>query len=77
MAEINIVSIGIAMILLGFLLVFVGTLTGKSDGKVAVGGVIGFIPFGFGNDPQLVKIAIVISAVLAILFIVMALRGFL
>lgn len=76
MAEINIASIGIAMILLGFFLVFVGSLTGKGDSKVAVGGIIGFIPFGFGNDPQLVKIAIIISAVLAIIFILAALKVF-
>lgn len=76
MAEANLVTIGIIMILLGFLLVFVGALTGK-DAKVAVGGIIGFLPFGFGNDPQLVKIAIIISAVLAVLFIVMALKGIL
>ena len=74
MAEINFVNIGIIMILLGFLLVFAGALTGKTEGKVAVGGVIGFIPFGFGNDPQLVKIAVIISGALAILFILMALK---
>ncbi len=75
MPETNLVSIGIIMIFLGFLLVFIGALTGKTDAKVGVGGIIGFIPIGFGNDPQLVKIAIIISAVLAILFIIMALKG--
>lgn len=75
MAEINIAAIGIVMILLGFMLVFVGALTGKGDSKVAVGGVIGFIPFGFGNDPQLVKIAVIISGVLALLFIIIAIKG--
>lgn len=77
MPEANLVSIGIILIFLGFLLIFVGTLTGKTDAKVGVGGIIGFLPFGFGNDPQIVKLAIIISAVLAILFIVLALKGML
>jgi len=74
MPEANLIAVGIILIFLGFLLVFIGALTSK-DAKVGVGGIIGFLPFGFGNDPQLVKLAIIISAVLAILFIVLALKG--
>jgi len=76
MPELNLAMIGFVIILIGFALVFIGSMTGAKDSKVAVGGVIGFVPFGFGNDPQLVKISIIISAVLAIVFIVLALRGF-
>ena len=74
MPEINLVSVGIVLIFLGFLAVMIGSLI-KGEGKFAVGGIIGFIPFGFGNDPQLVKIAIIISAVFAIVFIAIALKG--
>jgi len=76
MAEINLAIIGFVIILIGFALVFIGSMTGSKDSKVAVGGIIGFVPFGFGNDPQLVKISIIISAVLAIIFIVLVLKGF-
>ena len=75
MAEINLVPIGIAIIVIGFLIVIIGSL-GSKDVKVGVGGIIGFIPFGFGNDPQLVKIAVIVSVVMALVFLVMALRGF-
>ena len=77
MAEVNIAMIGFVIILIGFALVFVGSMTGAKNPKVAVGGIIGFVPFGFGNDPQLVKISIIISAALAIVFIVLALKGLL
>ena len=51
MPEINLAMIGFVIILIGFALVFIGYMTGAKDSKVAVGGVIGFAPFGFGNDP--------------------------
>ena len=70
----QLISIGILMIVIGFIIVFFGTffsaLKGKeasSNTKVAVGGFIGFIPFGFGNDKNLVWFATIISVV-SILF---------
>ena len=74
MPEINLAVIGIALIVIGFLLVALSAA--KGDVKVGVGGIIGFIPFGFGNDPQLVKIAMIISAVMALVFLFLILRGF-
>ena len=74
MPEINLAVIGIALIVIGFLLVALSVA--KGDVKVGVGGIIGFIPFGFGNDPQLVKIAMIISAVMALDFLFLILRGF-
>ena len=52
----NLTSIGILIILIGFVLVFLGALTNlnSKDTKIAVGGFIGFIPFGFSNDKRLV-----------------------
>ena len=53
----NVISLGILIILIGFALVFIGALTqvfsGKGDTKIAVGGFVGFIPFGFANDRRL------------------------
>tara|TARA_Y100000310_G_C20699991_1_gene828848 strand:- start:3734 stop:3970 length:237 start_codon:yes stop_codon:yes gene_type:complete len=51
----QLLTIGILVILIGFVMVFIGALSGtqKSETKVAVGGFIGFIPFGFANDSKL------------------------
>ena len=69
----NLTSIGIFIIILGFALVFIGALTGMNnkDTKVAVGGFIGFIPFGFGNDKRMVWALIVLMAIALIFFFAM------
>ena len=71
----NLTSLGIFIILIGFALVFIGALTqaftGKSDTKVAVGGFIGFIPFGFANDKRMMWILIALMAVVLVFFFVM------
>ena len=57
----------------GFAIVVIGSLTGqqKGDTKVAVGGFIGFIPFGFANDKKLMYVLIAITFILAILFFIL------
>ena len=71
----NTISLGILVILIGFALVFIGALTqastGKSDTKVAVGGFIGFIPFGFANDKKMMWVLIALMAVVLVFFFVM------
>ena len=68
----NLVGIGIALITVGFVAVFIGALSSKeSDAKIAVGGFIGFIPFGFGNDKGMVWFVAVISAVILISSIIL------
>lgn len=71
----NLISIGILVILIGFVLVFIGALTslgsGQKDTKVAVGGFIGFIPFGFGNDKRLVWALVVLMGLALIFFFAM------
>tara|TARA_Y100000310_G_scaffold231819_1_gene234531 strand:- start:9631 stop:9882 length:252 start_codon:yes stop_codon:yes gene_type:complete len=71
----NLTSIGILVILIGFALVFIGAMTqsfsGKSDTKVAVGGFIGFIPFGFGNDKRMVWVLITLMAIALVFFFIM------
>lgn len=73
------VNIGILMIIAGFLIVFFGALMGAKEGtpsksKVAVGGFIGFIPFGFGNDKKLVWFAAILSVVLFLVWILINYR---
>lgn len=71
----NVTSLGIVVILIGFALVFIGALTqtfsGKSDTKVAVGGFIGFIPFGFGNDKRMVWALIILMGIALAFFLIM------
>ena len=68
----NLISIGIFVILIGFALVFIGALTSlgssQKDTKVAVGGFVGFIPFGFGNDKRMVWAIIGLTTLLAVIF---------
>ena len=71
----NLIPIGILVILIGFALIFIGALTSlgntQKDTKVVVGGFIGFIPFGFGNDKKLVWALIVLMGLAMIFFFAM------
>ena len=62
------IALGVLLIIIGFVIVFFGTFFGAKQGnsstKVAVGGFIGPIPFGFGNDKNLVWFATILSLVL-------------
>ena len=48
-------QIGLALLVIGIVLISIGGLSGKGETKMAVGGFIGFIPFGFSNDPKLAR----------------------
>ncbi len=69
--------IGIILIFMGMILVIISSLlsAGKGEVKVAVGGFIGPIPFGWANDPRMLKWIIIISVVIAIVFLVMMFGG--
>jgi|TARA_Y100000310_G_scaffold344951_1_gene460726 uncharacterized membrane protein len=69
----NLTSLGILIILMGFALVFIGALTNlnNKDTKVAVGGFIGFIPFGFSNDKRLLWASIFLMAIALAFFFAM------
>jgi uncharacterized membrane protein len=69
MPELNLISAGFLLILIGIILLIIGSFSGGST-KVAVGGFIGPLPFGFGNDPEMVKLAVLLTFVIALLFIV-------
>lgn len=75
MRMINLVPVGMALILLGFVIVFIGALLsgqqGSTNTKVAVGGFIGPIPFGFGNDKKLMYSAIGLSVFVFVMWVLM------
>ena len=66
MIEKYILPLGIGLIFLGIFLVIIFSFLSaeKGESKVAVGGIIGFIPFGFGNDKRLVWFVISLTAIL-------------
>ena len=66
MAETNFITLGILLVFIGFILLFIGSM-GKGDLKVGVGGFIGPIPFGWANDPEMLKWVIALTAI-AIVF---------
>ncbi len=70
---INFVLVGFALILIGVAVLIIGSAAGASakDTKVAVGGFIGPIPFGFANDPKLMKITIGITVAFFALFLLL------
>ena len=72
----NLIAFGIIFILLGFILVFVGSLFGAKTGesKVAVVGLLGPIPFGFGNDKRLFVITLAIAVILIVAWFILAKR---
>ncbi|MFO7872103.1 MAG: DUF131 domain-containing protein [Candidatus Undinarchaeales archaeon] len=53
----DIILIGFILVIIGMAVILIGSLF-SSDGesKVAVGGFIGPIPFGFANDPKMLKL---------------------
>ena len=67
----NLIGIGILLIVIGFIIVFFSMLSGSKDSKtkVAVGGFIGPIPFGFGNDKQFVWFVVILSIVVFLIWI--------
>ena len=72
----TIINFGILLIFVGFIIILFGSSKGAKDTspktKVAVGGFIGPIPFGFGNDKNLIWFAAALSLVLY--FIWLAIR---
>ncbi|MAE42820.1 hypothetical protein CMO93_03540 [Candidatus Woesearchaeota archaeon] len=64
-------TLGILIILIGFAIVIISSLTGsqKTESKIAVGGFVGFIPFGFANDKRILYFLLAFMAVMIIFFI--------
>ena len=72
----NLIAIGILFVFLGFIIIFIGSLYGAKTGesKVAVVGLLGPIPFGFGNDKRLFFITLAIAIVFAVIWFILAKR---
>ena len=73
----QLISLGVLLIIMGFIIVFFGVLKGKestSGTKVAVGGFIGPIPFGFSNDKNLMWFVAILSLVLFLVWLFFSLR---
>jgi len=70
----QLIPIGVLVIFVGMMLIFIGALSsikdGKSDSKIAVGGFIGFIPFGFANDKRMLYFVIGVSAIFMIIWFI-------
>lgn len=64
--------IGIVLIIIGVFLLLISGFSGK--GKVAVVGFLGPIPFGFGNDKNILMLSLLIATIMIILFLIF-LRG--
>ena len=74
----QLISIGMILIFIGFAMVFFGALSSSketsSNTKVAIGGFIGPLPFGFGNDKTLVWVVTILSAVLFLFWLFFSFR---
>ena len=75
----QIISLGVLLMLIGFIIVFFGILKGSKEAasktRIAVGGFIGPIPFGFGNDKNMVWFVTVLSLVLFLIWLLFGFRN--
>ncbi len=68
------IEIGILLVFIGFLFIITGALMqAQQEGKakVAFGGFIGPIPFGFANDKTMLWVVIGISLIIFITWIIL------
>ena len=68
----NLALIGVILLIIGIILILVGSLQGNV--KVGVGGFIGPLPFGFANDPRMLQLVIILTIIIAAVFILFLLR---
>jgi uncharacterized membrane protein len=66
----DLIPLGIIVIFLGIFLIIIGNLTSTKEisTMVALGGFIGFIPFGFANDKRIFYIIITIAGLMALFY---------
>ena len=75
----RLLALGLAITLVGFALVFVGSASGGSNSSVGVVVFIGPVPIAFGSGPSgewLALISVVIGAIIIVLVIVWGWRLF-
>ncbi len=67
--EQNIILAGFIIIIIGMAVILIGSLlSSESESKVAVGGFVGPIPFGFANDSKMLKLLYAIMGAVIIVF---------
>ena len=73
----HLIFAGLLLVFIGIFLMIIGSLlaAGKGEAKVAVGGFIGPIPFGWANDPRMLKWIMIVSVIVVIMFLVMLFIG--
>ncbi|MEM5802588.1 MAG: DUF131 domain-containing protein [Candidatus Aenigmatarchaeota archaeon] len=74
----QLIPIGFIVVLIGIILIIGGIVSATKKDKVgfAFGGFIGPIPFGFATRKELLYLIIAISIILAIVFLILARRGY-
>ncbi len=80
----TILGIGILVIFIGIIILIVGSILNfnksenksesKTDSKIAVVGFLGPIPFGFGNDKEMLKWGLVIGFIILMIMIIIVSR---
>ena len=70
----DLITIGFLVVFIGIIIISLGALGGKGESKFAVGGFVGFIPFGFGNDKRMVWALLVVMMIIMAVFVFMNLR---
>jgi uncharacterized protein (TIGR00304 family) len=75
----TIVTVGILVIIIGFILIFTGTALQSSSktSDVKTGGVIliGPIPIIFGSDKGTIVTAVIMAIILMIIVLILAIKG--
>lgn len=62
--------LGFGLILAGVIVLLAAALlSAKGEAKVAVGGFIGPLPFGFANDPRLLWLVLAIAVAMVFIFL--------
>lgn len=69
----ELIPLGVLVIFIGIIMVSIGALSQaskpESQSKVAIGGFIGFIPFGFANDKRMLYISMGLTAAFMLFWI--------
>ena len=63
----NVAVLGFVLLFIAIILIMIG-MGSRGDTKVAVGGFIGPIPFGWANEPKMLWGILILTAVIAIVF---------
>jgi uncharacterized membrane protein len=77
--EEQLIRIGIAVVFIGVALIVLGgslaALKSRSKVEWAVGGILGFVPFGFGTNKKLAILAMAVSTIFLLFLVLLKLRG--